>query len=89
METDAHKTKASFMNKASDMRDNLYFACPEQRIQAIQLYCCDAYGSMLWQVNSKYAESFFKAWNVQARLVWNIPRETHTNLVENYFCEGY
>ena len=44
---------------------------------------------MLWQYNSKYAESFFKAWNIQARLSWNIPRETHSYLVESFFCEGY
>ena len=43
---------------------------------------------MLWQLNSRYAESFFKAWNIQARLAWNVHRETHTNIVENYFCEG-
>ena len=58
-------------------------------IQAIQLYCCDAYGSMLWLLNSKYSESYFKAWNMQARLSWNIPKETHTNLVENFFCDGF
>ena len=88
MEADAHKVRASFMNRASDLRDNLYFAHPQQKIQAIQLYCCDAYGSMLWQLESKYADSFFKAWNAQARLSWDIPRETHTNLVVNYFCQG-
>ena len=89
MEADANRAKASFMLRASEMRDNLYFSLPEQRIQAIQLYCCDAYGSMLWPLSSKYTESYFKAWNVQARLAWNIPRETHTNLVENFFCNGY
>ena len=89
MEADANRAKASFMLRASDMRDHLYFSFPEQRIQAIQLYCCDAYGSMLWPLSSKYTESYFKPWNVQARLAWNIPRETHTNLVENFFCNGY
>ena len=89
METDAKKARASFMNRASDLRDNLYFAHPEQKVHAIQLYCCDAYGSMLWQFGSNYADSYFKAWNAQARLAWNIPRETHTNLVVNYFCQGH
>ena len=76
------------MSRASDLRDNLYFAHPSQKIHAIQLYCCDAYGSMLWEFGSKYADSFFKAWNAQARLAWDLPRETHTNLVVNYFCQG-
>ena len=47
MEADASRARASFMAKANDIRDNLYFASPEQRVQAIQLYCCDAYGSNL------------------------------------------
>ena len=77
------------MSRASDMRDHLFFAHPEQRIQAIQLYCCDGYGSMLWELNSRYSDSYFKAWNIQARLAWNVPRDTHRNLIEHYFCAGY
>ena len=64
MEADGTRARASFMCRASDLRENLYFAHPEQKMQAIQLYCSDAYGSMLWQLSSKYAESFFKAWNI-------------------------
>ena len=89
MEADGTRARASFMCRASDLRENLYFAHPEQKMQAIKLYCSDAYGSMLWQLSSKYAESFFKAWNIQARLSWNIPRETHSYLVEGFFCKGY
>ena len=89
MEMDANKVRGSFMSRANDVRDNLYFATAEQRMQAIQLYCCDAYGSMLWELNMNCAERYFKAWNIQARLAWNVPRDTHTNLVENYFCSGH
>ena len=60
-----------------------------QKIQAIQLHCCDAYGSMLWQFGCSYSESFFKAWNIQSRLAWGVPRETHTNIVENYLCDNF
>ena len=89
MESDAQRARASFMTRASDMRENLFFAHPVQKMQAIQLYCCDAYGSMLWQFGCNYSESFFKAWNVQSRLAWGVPRETHTNIVENYLCDGF
>ena len=88
MEADSVRARACFMSRASDIRDNLYFSHPEQRIQAIQLYCCDGFGAMLWDLSAGYSESFFKAWNVQARLAWHVPRETHTNLVEHFFCEG-
>ena len=46
MEADTSRARAAFMAKAIDIRENLYFASPEQRVQVIQLYCCDAYGSI-------------------------------------------
>ena len=42
-----------------------------------------------YQKFESYAESYFKAWNIQARLAWRVPRETHTNLVEGFLCKGY
>ena len=42
---------------------------------------------MAWQ--SEYAEKYFKAWNVQSRLAWDVPYNTHTYLVEGYLCEGF
>ena len=89
MESDASRARASFMRRASDIRDEFYFARPEQRVNAIQLYCCDGYGSMLWDLKSSYAEKYFKAWNIQSRLAWNVPYDTHTYLVEGYLCEGF
>ena len=89
MENDAARARASFMTRATDIREQFYFARPEQRINAIQLYCCDGYGSMLWDLQSDYAEKYFKAWNVQSRLAWNVPHDTHTYLVEGYFCAGF
>ena len=76
------------MSRSSDIRDSLYFADPRQRVQAIDLYCCDGYGSMLWNFRSEYAESYFKAWNIQVRHAWRVSPETHTYLVESYFANG-
>ena len=89
MEADSVRAKCSFRARASDIRDNLYFATPSQKMQAIQLNVCDGYGSMLWKLDSEYAASYFKQWNIQARLSWSIPRTTHVYLVENYFCSTF
>ena len=43
---------------------------------------------MLWNFRSDFAESYFKAWNIQVRLAWRVPKETHTYLVESYFAAG-
>ena len=88
MDADVSRARASFMRRASDVRDQLSFATPDQRMNAINLYCCDAYGSMIWDLDSDSAESFYKAWNIQARYSWNISPMTHTYLVENYFCDN-
>ena len=67
------------------LQENLGMEADSKKTRAS--FMCKA--SMLWQLSSKYAESYFKAWNMQSRLAWNFPHETHTDLIENYFCEGH
>lgn len=43
MNSDISRARASFMSRATDIREQLRFATPDQRMTAIQLYCCDAY----------------------------------------------
>ena len=77
------------MTRSSDCRESLHFAHPDQRVQAIQLYCSDAYGALLYDFRSEYSESLFRAWNKQVRLSWNVSPMTHVWLVEGYFCEKF
>ena len=86
MESDSRRARGSFMTRASDIRDNLYFSEPIQKMRSINLNCCDAYGAMLWDLQSVYSKSFFRAWNIQARLAFDVPRETHTYLVHDLLC---
>ena len=53
------------------------------------MYACDAYGAMLYDLSSKTAESLFKAWSTCFRLVWDVPRTTHTYLVENVLADNF
>ena len=86
-DADTRRATRSFMARSSDLRDNLHFACPSQKMQAINLYCCDGYGTMLWDFSSKTAEQYFTSWNKQARLSWNVDKRTHTYLIEDFLCE--
>ena len=88
MSYDARKAAGRFMSRASKVRDELFFAHPKQKMQAIKLHCCDGCGAMLWDFLSDAAQSCFKSWNTQARLCWIINRKTHTNIVEDFLCEG-
>ena len=77
------------MTRSSDCRESLHFTHPDQRVQAIMLYCSDAYGALLYDFRSEYSESLFRAWNKQVRLSWNVSPMTHVWLVEGYFCEQF
>ena len=72
---------------AARARENLFFSSSSQRVKAIQLYCCDGYGSMLWNLRSEYSDSYFKAWNIQIRKAWRVSFKTHTYLVEDFFAK--
>ena len=86
MNSDAARAKSSFNSRADDIRAQLYFAHPKQKIKAIELYCSDAYGLNLYDLKSQSAETLFKAWNRQVKLCFNISIKCHTNIVEQYLC---
>ena len=85
---DARRAAARFMWRASDIRDEIHFAHPSQKMEAINLNCCDGYGSMIWDLSSEATKSYFKAWNKQARLCWRVDYRTHTYLVEDVLCDS-
>ena len=89
MDKDSQRARAKFINKTVEVREELSFARPEQIMRAIQILSTDAYGSMLWNLGSAGAESFFKSWNTCVKLVFGVPRNTYTYLVEDFLASGY
>lgn len=89
MDQDSRRARGRFISKSVQLRDELNFAKPAQVIQAIQTLCTDAYGSMLWSLNSVTTEQFFKCWNTCVKLAYDIPRSTFTYLVEGYFASTH
>ena len=88
MEKDSQRARAKFIDKTVEIREELYFARPEQVMQTVQILSSDAYGSMLWNLSSAGAESFFKCWNTCVKLLYGVPRSTFTYLVEGYFASS-
>ena len=89
MDKDAQRARGTFISKTVDIREQLSFAQPEQVMQAVQVLCTDAYGSMLWDLGSEKAEQFFKSWNTCVKLVYGLPRSTFTYLVEGFFASSH
>ena len=86
MGKDCQRARATFIRRNIEVREQLSFAQPRQIMQAIQVLCTDAYGSMLWNLSSDQAEQFFKSWNTCVKLVYGVPRSTFTYLVEGFFA---
>ena len=88
MSQDCHRARARFISKSLEIREHFSFAEPHQVLNIIQIMCCDAYGSMLWDLASDSAEQFFKCWNTAVKLTNNLPRSTFTYLVEGFLAKN-
>jgi hypothetical protein len=88
MDKDCHRARAKFIDRSVDVREQFAFAQPQQVLKMVQILCCDAYGSMLWDLRSNTAEQFFKSWNTCVKLVYRVPRSTYTYLVEGFFASS-
>ena len=89
MEKDCQRARAKFIDKNVQLREDLYFAKPDQILKAIQIFCSDAYGSMIWNLKSEASEQFFKSWNTSVKLVYGVTRSTYTYLVEGHLAAGH
>ena len=47
------------------------------------------YGSMLWDLYGVKANQVYKAWNTCVKLTWNVPRATHTFIVDNVLAPQF
>ena len=83
MDYDIKVKRAQFIDTSTNVRDIFSFAHPDQILSAINLYCSHCYGSMLWDLSSEMAGQFFRAWSTAVKLAWEVPRSTHTYLVNH------
>ena len=88
MEHDAKVKRGIFIDKSTDIRQMFSFAEPFQILQAINTYCAHFYGGMLWDLFGEAAGQVFRAWNTAVKLVWEVPRSTHTYLVDHLLGLG-
>ena len=80
--------RADFISKSTEVREMFGYAQPNQVLQAVRTYCCDMYGSMTWSLYSESARQVFNCWSTCVKLAWDVPRATHTYLVDNLFAGG-
>ena len=88
MEHDCNCKRARFIDSSTTIRESFEFAKKEQLMNAIQIYCSDFYGSMLWNLFGEAAAKFFRCWNTCAKLCWDLPRDTPVYFVDNLLSCG-
>ena len=81
--------RAQYINTSVDIRDIFSFAEPQQVLQAVNKYVGHHYGSMLWDMESDIFGQYCRAWNTCVKLCHNVPRSTHTYLVENVLASEF
>ena len=88
MNADANVKRARFIAKSVEVREQFSFAAPPQILRAVRILACDAYGSVLWRMDSPCASSFFSAYTSCIKRIWRLPLNTHTYLVEGHLTSG-
>ena len=74
--------RATFINKCNEIMQEFHFAHPRTRLWVNKIHNSHFYGSVLWPLKSKEVSALEKTWNVSIRRMFDLPRETHTYLVE-------
>ena len=89
MDKNAKVRRARFISRSVEVRGQFAFAAPDQILRAVAVFCCDAYGSPLWHLDSPAANSFYKAWSSCVRRLFGLPLSTFTYLVESHLAQNF
>ena len=84
MDQDTRCKRASFIDESTQVREAFGFASPSEVLRAVKVYVGSHYGSNLWQLDSEMTNQYFSAWRTCVKLAWQLPRATHTYLVDHF-----
>ena len=73
MTADIKIKRAKFIHKSTEVRETFSFADTVQVSKAVNIYCCDPCGSMLWDLFSEPAGQYYRCWNTGSKLAWSCP----------------
>ena len=59
---DIKEKTAALITRSLEVRDQFSFAQPMEVLQAVNVYCCDHYGSMLWDIQGGGVSKYFNSW---------------------------
>ena len=82
MDNDLCEKRAIFIDRCMNLNQELYSYPPKIRLKMCKIYNTHFTGSALWNFSSKYFTQLCNSWNVNARVMFDIPQNTHCWIVE-------
>ena len=79
---DVKQKRAKYIERNCEIIQEFYFAHPEVKTKINRIYNTSYTGSVLWDLGSENVRKLINSWSVSVRLMWNLPRQAHTELIE-------
>ena len=83
MDQDIKVKRAQFISDVQNVQQEFYKSHPEVQSKLTSLYCSSCYGSNTWDLFSPWARKYFISWNVNLRIIWDLPYNTHRYFFEH------
>ena len=83
MKIDTNLKRGAFIGKVNSLLQEFYFAAPSILMKLMTIYCCNIYGSNVWDLFSAESQRLYRSYNVALRTIFNLPRTTHRYLLES------
>ena len=82
MDQDLREKRAIFIDKCMELNQEFYLYPPEVKLKMCKIYNSHFTGSPLWDFFSSHFSQLCNSWNVNIRIMFGIPRNTHCWIVE-------
>ena len=81
--SDVMEKRAAFISRVYSLNQEFSFAKPEIKLQMCRLYNTAFYGSNCWRFGSEEVLKFTRTWNVNLRIMFDLPFDTHCWITED------
>ena len=82
LEQDLLEKRARYIARNNELRQEFHYAHYKTKIQINNIYNTSFYGAPLWDFFSRNFVKLEKTWNTSARLILDLPRNTHRYFIE-------
>ena len=85
---DCNEKFAQYVDSMVKVRETFDFVQPVEVIRATNVYCSSHYFSELWDYSTDETKKYFNAWKTSMKLIWKVPRNCKTYLLQTVLAPG-